>query len=130
LGLELPAGQAAVPPSLGDLEAEVSRIADEFGSVLEQLRELARGIHPAALAEGGLGPAIKALARRCPVPVMLDLGTEARMPERVEVAAYYVLSEALTNVAKHAQASVVHVGVDMVDGDLCVVIRDDGAGGA
>ena len=60
---------------------------------------------------------------------MLDLGTEARMRERVEVAAYYVLSEALTNVAKHAHASVVHVGVDMVDGNLCVFIRDDGAGG-
>jgi signal transduction histidine kinase len=130
LGLELRAVQAAVPPQLDELEAELSRIADEFGNVLDELRELARGIHPATLAEGGLGPALKAVARRCPVPVKLDLRTEARMPERVEVAAYYVLSEALTNVAKHAQASVVHVRVELVDGSLRVFIRDDGAGGA
>ena len=130
LGLELRAVQAAVPPQLGELEAEVSRIADEFGNVLDELREFARGIHPATLAEGGLGPALKAVARRCPIPVKLDLRTEARLLERVEVATYYVLSEALTNVAKHAQATVVHVRVEVVDSSLRVVIRDDGAGGA
>jgi signal transduction histidine kinase len=130
LGLDLRAVQAAVPPQLAALEAEVSRLADEFANVLDELREFARGIHPAALAEGGLGPAVRALARRCPVPVELELRSEARMPERVEVAAYYVLSEALTNVAKHAQATVVHVRVEVVDGSLRVFIRDDGAGGA
>jgi len=90
--------------------------ADEFTEVLDDLRELARGIHPAILAEGGLGPALKMLARRSPVPVMLDLRAEARLPERVEIAAYYVVSEALANVAKHAHASGGPVGGEGVEG--------------
>jgi signal transduction histidine kinase len=130
LGLDLRAVQAAVPPQLGELEGEVSRVADEFAIVLDELRELARGIHPATLAEGGLGPALKAVSRRCPVPVELDLRAETRLPERVEVATYYVVSEALTNVAKYAQASVVHIGVEVVGGSLHVAVRDDGSGGA
>jgi signal transduction histidine kinase len=130
LALDLRAAQAAVPPELRKLEGEVSRAAGELSNVLDELRELARGIHPAILAEGGLVPALKALARRSPVPVMLDLRAEARLPERVEVAAYYVVSEMLTNVAKHAHASVVHVGVDVVDRVVRVSVRDDGAGGA
>jgi signal transduction histidine kinase len=130
LGLDLRAVQAAVPPQLGELEGEVSRVADEFAIVLDELREFARGIHPAALAEGGLGPALKALARRCPVPVKLELRVETRMPERVEVATYYVVSEALTNVAKYARASVVQVGVEVLDGSLHVSVSDDGTGGA
>jgi signal transduction histidine kinase len=65
---------------------------------------LSRGIHPAILSPGGLGPSLKALARRSAVPVILDIGTQARLPQRVEVAAYFVVSEALANVAKHAQA--------------------------
>jgi signal transduction histidine kinase len=108
----------------------LARVADELASVLDELREFARGIHPANLAEGGLGPALKALGRRSPVPVMLDLRAEARLPERVEIATYYVVSEALTNVAKHAHASVVHVRVEVIDGGLCVAVEDDGTGAA
>jgi signal transduction histidine kinase len=77
-----------------------------------------------------LGPALRAASRRCPVPVELDLRAETRLPERVEVDTYYVVSEALTNVAKYARASVVHVGVEVVDGSLHVAVRDDGSGGA
>jgi signal transduction histidine kinase len=91
---------------------------------------MARGIHPAILAKGGLGSALKTLARRCPVPVELDVRAQARLPERVEVAAYYVVSEALTNAAKHAHASVVNVEVETVEGALRLRVRDDGVGGA
>jgi len=75
--------------------------------VQDELREFARGIHPAILAEGGIGPALKTLARRCTVPVKLDVQAHTRLAEQVEVATYYVVSEALTNAAKHAHASVV-----------------------
>jgi signal transduction histidine kinase len=130
LALGLRAAQAAVPPHLRELEGELSRVADEFASVQDELREFARGIHPAILVEGGLGPALKALARRSPVPVMMALRAEARLSERVEIATYYVVSEALTNVAKHARATVVHVSVEVVDDRLRVSVEDNGAGGA
>jgi signal transduction histidine kinase len=94
------------------------------------LREISRGIHPAILSEGGLKPAISALCRRSVLPVELNLDTERRLPELVEVAAYYVVSEALTNVAKHAQASVVRVDLDTHEEILRLAIRDDGIGGA
>lgn len=97
---------------------------------LDELREFARGIHPAILAERGLAPALRMLARRSPVPVKLDLGTDARLPEPIEVTAYYAASEALTNAAKHAGASAVVVGVEVVDDVLRVWVRDDGLGGA
>src|SRR5215218_637878 len=105
-------------------------VSGELTSALDELREMARGIHPTILAEGGLAPALKALARRSSVPVELRIGTSGRLPEPVEVTAYYVLSEALTNAAKHSDASVVHVQVDTVDGVLWLSVRDDGAGGA
>jgi signal transduction histidine kinase len=130
LGLELRAAQAAVPPELGELEGEVARVADGLASVQEELREIARGIHPAILAAGGLGPALKTLARRCQVPVELDVRAQARLPDSVEVAAYYVVSETLTNVAKHARASVVQVEAESADGILRLNVRDDGVGGA
>jgi signal transduction histidine kinase len=91
---------------------------------------MARGIHPAILAQGGLEPALRALARRCTVPVELDLRAGARLPERVEVAAYYVVAEALTNAAKHARASVVQVETEAAEGAFQLRIRDDGTGGA
>jgi signal transduction histidine kinase len=130
LGLELRAAQAAVPPNLGELEGKVSRVAEGLAGVQEDLREIARGIHPAILAEGGLGPALKTLARRSGVPVELDVRPQARLAERVEVAVYYVVSETLTNVAKHAHASVVHVEAEAADGILHLDVRDDGEGGA
>jgi signal transduction histidine kinase len=130
LGLELRAAQAALPPQLGDLEGELSNVALGLTSVLDELREIARGIHPAILAEGGLGPAVRTLARRCPVPVEIDIRAGARLPERVEVAAYYVVSETLTNAAKHAHASIVHVEVEALDSLLRLSVTDDGEGGA
>jgi signal transduction histidine kinase len=119
-----------VPPELGELEAELSHVAEGLAGVQNELREIARGIHPAILAEGGLGPALKTLARRSPIPVELHVPADARLPERVEVAAYYVVSEALTNAAKHAKASMVRVGVETLDGVIRVSVEDDGAGGA
>jgi PAS domain S-box-containing protein len=130
LGFEVRAARSVVPTQLGELEAALSHIAQELGGVFDELLEITRGIHPAALAEGGLRPALTALCRRSAVTVALDLHTERRLPEPVEVAAYYVVSEALTNVAKHAQASVVNVELDTRDTILRVAIRDDGVGGA
>jgi signal transduction histidine kinase len=130
LALQLQAAQAAVPPELEELQAELDDVAAGLTDVQDELREFARGIHPAVLAEGGLGPALRTLARRSPVPVDLQVHVEGRLPEQVEVTAYYVVAEALTNVAKHAGASVVQVEVDTEDGLARLSIRDDGVGGA
>jgi signal transduction histidine kinase len=130
LALALRAAQSMIPPELDKLEVELSRVTEGLTSALDELRETARGIHPAILAEGGLGPALKTLARRSPVPVVLDVRVDARLPEPIEVATYYIVSETLTNAAKHAHASIVHVGVEGVDGVIRVSVRDDGAGGA
>ena len=130
LGLELRATQAGGPLQHGELEGIVSRVADGLRSVFDELREISHGIHPAALSDGGLTPALKALCRRSAVPVELNMQAEGRLPEPVEVAAYYVVSEALTNTAKHAQASVVHVDLDTRDATVQLTIRDDGIGGA
>jgi signal transduction histidine kinase len=130
LALQLRAAQAAVPPELAEYRAELGRVVDGMTSVLDGLREIARGIHPAILAEGGLGPALRTLARRSPVPVELGVDAEERLPEPVEVAAYYVVAEALTNAAKYARASNVQVGVDVRGGLLRVAVSDDGRGGA
>jgi signal transduction histidine kinase len=125
--LELSQVQAEVPP---ELEGSLSRIAEQATDVLDQVREISRGIHPPILSEGGLGLALKALARRSAVPVELDLRTGRRLPEQVEVTAYYAVSEALANAAKHAHASAVHVELDAPDATLRLAIRDDGIGGA
>jgi signal transduction histidine kinase len=130
LGLELRLAQSLVPAGLAELETEIGRIADELGGVVEDLREIARGIHPAILSEGGLGPALRTLARRAAIAVELDVAAIARLPEPIEVAAYYVVSEALTNATKHAHASLVRVAVDEQDHRLHLLVRDDGAGGA
>jgi PAS domain S-box-containing protein len=130
LALELRAAQALVPPELDQLGAELTRIVDRLGTVQEELREIAHGIHPVILAEGGLAPALRTLARRSAVPVRLDVRVEGRLPEPIEVATYYVVSEALTNAAKHAHASVVQVDVEAADGIISASVRDDGEGGA
>jgi signal transduction histidine kinase len=130
LALELRAAQAAVPPELHDHRAELTHIAEGMTNVLDELREIALGLHPAILAEGGLGPAVKTLARRSTVPVELEVRADARLSEPVEVAAYYVVSEALTNAAKYAQASIVRVSVEQGTTLLRVAVRDDGVGGA
>jgi signal transduction histidine kinase len=130
LVLDLRSTEAAVPPRLPELRAQIAEVADNLTGSLEELRELSRGIHPAILSDGGLSPAIKALARRSAVPVKLDLDIERRLPEPIEVAAYYVVSEALANTAKHARASIAHVELRAADGRLQLSVSDDGVGGA
>src|SRR4051794_5205796 len=97
LALELRAAEEAVPAELHEHRATLARAANGLTSVLNELRVIARGIHPAILAEGGIGPALKTLARRSAVPVELDLRSELQLPERIEVATYYIVSEAITN---------------------------------
>ncbi len=130
LVLDLRAAEAAVPPELPELRAQLARVADGLAGALDELRELSRGIHPAILSEGGLGPALKALARRSVVPVEFDVHVHTRLPEPVEVAAYYVVSETLANAAKHAHATVAQVEVRAEAGRLHLSVHDDGVGGA
>jgi PAS domain S-box-containing protein len=130
LGLELRAAEDAVPSEQPALRARISHIVVGLAGVSGDLQEISRGIHPAILSKGGLGPAIKTLARRSTVPVKLDLSVNQRLSESVEVAAYYVVAEALANAAKHAQASEVAVSVTADGGNLVLSIRDDGVGGA
>jgi signal transduction histidine kinase len=130
LALQLGAAQEAVPPELGELGMQLHRAVTEATGALDELRDLARGIHPAILAEGGLRPALKTLARRSPIPIDLDMEALGRLPEHVEVSAYYVVSEAITNATKHAHATRVVVEVQAGDNVLRVAVRDDGAGGA
>ncbi len=130
LALEVQVAATMTPPDLVDLQVRLSRIGEGMVEVLDEIREISRGIHPAVLTEGGLGHALKALARRSAIPVELDVHAGDRLPGRVEVAAYYLVSEALTNVTKHSQASVVHVEVTTDHRVLQLAISDDGIGGA
>jgi PAS domain S-box-containing protein len=130
LGLAMRAAKADVPPDRGELRAELSHIATGLADAIADLQELSRGIHPAILSKGGLGSALRTLARRSTIPVELDVATDARLPAPIEVAAYYVASEALANAAKHAQASRVEVSLATRTGRLLLSIRDDGVGGA
>jgi PAS domain S-box-containing protein len=108
----------------------LSGASDELTTALEELRELARGIHPAVLTDRGLGPALESLVTRTPLPVDVDAPLEERLPEQVEAAAYYVVSEALANIAKYAQASTAAVRVSRSNGLAVVEVEDDGIGGA
>jgi signal transduction histidine kinase/CHASE3 domain sensor protein len=130
LGLELRQAQSMVPAWMPEVEAEIGDIADDLNGVVDDLREIARGIHPAILSEGGLGPALRTLARRAAIDVEIQVAAIGRLPEPIEVAAYYVVSEALTNATRHADASVLRVTVDKRDDRLQLTIRDDGVGGA
>ncbi|MDX6469829.1 MAG: hypothetical protein QOF75_1632 [Gaiellaceae bacterium] len=130
LALEVRAAQSALPLESTGVRSELSRVVEGLTSSLDQLREIARGIHPAILSEGGLGPALGTLARRAPIPVLLDVTVEDDLPDGVEVAAYYAVSELVTNTAKHAQASSVEIKVACEDGVLRIAAGDDGIGGA
>jgi signal transduction histidine kinase len=121
--LSLPEDQAAVRDQL-------SEIVQGLGDVSEELRTISRGIHPAILSKGGLAPALRSLACQSAVPVELDVDVPFRLPDRVEVAAYFVVAEALTNTARHADAGEVKVTVKTADGRLDLVVQDDGTGGA
>lgn len=127
--MELSGIEAAMPPA-DERRDQVAHASMGLAGALEDLVEISRGIHPGALTQGGLGPAIKTLARRAPVPVEVELRTETRLPAPLEVAAYYVVSEALTNTAKHADASAAQVAVEARAGVLDLSIHDDGRGGA
>jgi signal transduction histidine kinase len=131
LALELREIQATAPPGADGLIRRLDDVATGLEAALDELREIARGIHPAVLAQGGLRPALQALARHCPVPVDLRVQIpDARLPGPAEIAAYYVVSEALTNTARHAGATAATVEVTASDGTLRVSVCDNGHGGA
>jgi signal transduction histidine kinase len=130
LALELRAAEAAVPPEADELVRQLDGVAAGLDGVLDELRKIAHGLHPAILAGGGLRPALKTLARRSAVPVHLDIQVTDRLPEPVEIAAYYTISEALTNAAKHAHATAADIEACENDAVLRVRVRDNGCGGA
>jgi signal transduction histidine kinase len=117
-----------------DPESEEARLLagaqEELASSLRELRELARGLHPAVLSERGLASALESLIARATLPVELDVDLDGRPAAPVEVAAYYLVSEALTNVAKHAYAQSASVRVEERGDELVVEVSDDGMGGA
>ncbi len=130
LALDLRAAEAIAPPGADQHVHQLDEVAAGMNGVLDDLREIARGLHPAILTDGGLQPALKALARRSAIPVDLDIRVGRRLPDQVEVAAYYAVSEALANAAKHASAQNADVRVTESDGVLQVRVRDNGRGGA
>jgi PAS domain S-box-containing protein len=130
LGLALRAAEATIPADRPDLQADLSQIAAGLTGAVEDLQELSRGIHPAILSRGGLVPALRTLARRSAIPVELDVSTDVHVPEPIEVAAYFVASEALANATKHAEASRIEISLAQIEEGLLLAIRDDGVGGA
>jgi signal transduction histidine kinase len=130
LGLGLRTVEASVPQENQAVRKQLDNVINGLADLYTNLQELSRGIHPAILSKGGLGPALRALARRSVVPVGVDVDVDRRLPESVEVAAYYVVAEALTNAAKHARASEATVRVGLVSDELRIEVADDGAGGA
>jgi signal transduction histidine kinase len=127
LGLQLRLAEGSAPPGLKE---QLAAVVSGLTAVSQELQQISRGIHPAILSKGGLGPALKTLARRCPVPVHVDVAVDRRLPDPVEVAAYYVVAEALTNAAKYAHASEVTVCAETKGVNLDLSIQDDGIGGA
>jgi signal transduction histidine kinase len=127
VGLQLAQTKTRSAPA--EAEELIELAAEEVADALSELRELAQGIHPAVLTERGLDAALQVLASRTPLPVALDVRLPTRLSEPVEAAAYYVVSEALTNVVKHADASSASVRVEQADGRTRVEVDDDGAGG-
>jgi signal transduction histidine kinase len=130
LALALRGVEMRMPDELAELKAELAETASGLAGALEDLQEISRGIHPAILSSGGLEVALKALARRAAIPVELDVVSPQRLPQSVEVAIYYVVSEALTNAAKHGHASGARVDLRVVSSLVHLTIVDDGAGGA
>jgi len=130
VGLQLRAAEALASPDQGKLRAQLSDAAQGLTGAVAELQEISRGIHPAILSRGGLREALKALARRSSVPVELHAAVDGELPEPVEVASYYLVSEALTNAAKHARASVLQVDAETDDGVVRLSVTDNGVGGA
>ena len=131
LSMAIQVAESSIPPVADPaLSASLEVAADELRAALQELRELARGIHPAVLTQRGLGAAIRSLAETASVPVNVEEVVEDRFPIELETAAYFVVSEALTNVAKHASASVATVRARLVDETIEIEVKDDGRGGA
>jgi signal transduction histidine kinase len=130
LGLALQLVRAQLGPDANGASGTLAEADGELRAALDELRELARGIHPAVLTEQGLGAALRSLAERSPVPVTIVNVPDERLAAPAEAAAYFLVSEALTNAAKHASASSVRVSVAHVDGRVLVDVDDDGVGGA
>jgi PAS domain S-box-containing protein len=130
IALLLRAARARIGPGETEAIAMLERAEREFDAALDELRELAQGIHPAVLTERGLGPALRAIAERAPVPVRFREVLAERFPEPLEVGVYYTVAEALTNVAKHAEATSATVSVSSANGRVLVEVADDGVGGA
>ena len=130
LGLRLRSVDQIMPPGSGEARQELAEASNMVAEAMNDVRAVSRGVHPAILSEGGLVPALKAASRASALPMELDLRVEHRLPSPVEVAAYYVVAEAMTNAAKHAQASVVQLRAVVEGGRLCLTVSDDGTGGA
>ena len=130
LSLSLRLAQSLFQRDPGAADEILESARDELSQALEELRELARGIHPAILTDRGLRPALEALATRAPLPVELADVPDQPLPAPIEAAAYYVVSEALTNVAKYANAKHATVRVMRADGQATIEVSDDGVGGA
>jgi PAS domain S-box-containing protein len=130
LSLALRLAQSKVSASPEDAEQILVGAGEELAQALTELRELARGIHPAILTDRGLPAALDALAGRAPTPVDVEIALDERLPPSIEAAAYYVVSEALANIAKYAQATAVTVSIGRQDGYALVEVADDGIGGA
>jgi len=121
---------ARIRDAPGEAAELVQYASQELSAAISELRELAQGIHPAVLTDRGLAEALDVLAARTPLPVDIDVRLAQRLPPSVEAAAYYVVSESLANVVKHASAATASVVVDRRDGEAVVDVTDDGAGGA
>ena len=130
LGLGLRTIEASVPPADLTVRKQLDNVINGLADLYTNLQELSRGIHPAILSKGGLGPALRALGRRSVVPASVRVDLDRRFPEPVEVAAYYVVAEAMTNAAKHANASGITIRVGLIGDALCIEVSDDGVGGA
>jgi signal transduction histidine kinase len=130
LGLAVRAAEANLASERQDVQDQLSRVAIGLADAVEDLQEISRGIHPAILSKGGLGPALRTLAHRSAIPVDLDITTDVRLSEPIEVAAYFVASEALANAAKHSDATRIDVSLGRRNGNLLLSVRDDGVGGA
>jgi len=130
VGLDLQVLDQGLRRGTAVTSSQIQDIAAELGDVLDDVREISRGLHPAILAEAGLAPALRSLARRSPLVVELDIALPVRPAASTEVAAYYVVAEALANTSKYAQANFVRVSVAQVDDRLSVTVGDDGIGGA
>jgi signal transduction histidine kinase len=130
LSLKLRATRDSIPEGLPAIRDEIDQVAGGLADTLGELRDLARGVHPAILTEAGLGEALRGLARRSPLPVRLHIRADGRLPAESEATAYYVVSEAFANAVKHARASGVDVEVEVAESTLTVRVSDDGVGGA